>query len=232
MIGAEWAACLRLLVSDLRHYQTMRNGESDGKNLWLRMSEGLRVSAWLPPGLALAWLATLATLVHNVGIMLAAWGATVSLVVLVVLVAQWRHTSPRNGSSGTTTGRTASPATAATTSGSSSAPIASPSAAESATTPATVMDTAAVPASMNPDLASEVKPSPPIAGFITSDLRILTAEEVASVLRVDTGLVITSISNGELPGNRIGSHWRIDQGALMRWLQGPYGDLASKGHNR
>jgi excisionase family DNA binding protein len=54
------------------------------------------------------------------------------------------------------------------------------------------------------------------------ELRVLTAEEVASVLRVDLTLVITSIANGELPGNRIGRHWRIDQGALMQWLQGSY----------
>jgi excisionase family DNA binding protein len=57
-------------------------------------------------------------------------------------------------------------------------------------------------------------------GLIMPELLVLTAEEVASVLRVDLDLVITSISNGELPGNRIGSHWRIDQRTLMQWLQG------------
>ena len=50
---------------------------------------------------------------------------------------------------------------------------------------------------------------------------VLTAEEVASLLRVDLNGVITSISNGELPGNRIGRDWRIDQRALVQWLQGP-----------
>lgn len=243
MIGVEYAACLRPLVSDLRHYQPMGNGKSDGKNLWLRTSEWLRVSAWLPPGLALAWLATLATLVHNVDIVLADWAATVSLVVLVVLVVQRRHAPPRTGSPTTTTGQTVPTGTVATASGSSSgAPFASPTTAQSAdkgegtptsaTNPATAMDTAAVPASRNSDLASEPKPHPPIAGLITSELRTLTAEEAASVLRVDTGLVITSISNGELPGNRIGSQWRIDLGALVRWLQGPYGNLADKDPNR
>ena len=69
------------------------------------------------------------------------------------------------------------------------------------------------------------------ADLLSIELRILTAEEVASVLRVDTGQVITSISSGELPGNRIGSHWRVDRSALVRWLQGTYGDLARNDPN-
>jgi excisionase family DNA binding protein len=183
----------------------MGNGKSDGRNLWLRVSEWLHVSAWLPPGLALVWLATLATLVHNVGIMLAAWGATVSLLALIVLLAQRPHASPHNDSPSTTTGQTVS----------------------------TAMNTATVPVSRNPDLTSERTPRPPILeGLLASELQVLTAEEVASMLRVDPSLVITSISNGELPGNRIGSQWRIDQEALMRWLRGPYGDRGGKDPNR
>jgi excisionase family DNA binding protein len=65
---------------------------------------------------------------------------------------------------------------------------------------------------------------PKSSGLEVVELRVLTAEEVASVLRVDTALIITSITTGELPGNRIGGHWRIDQGALTRWLQGPYAE--------
>jgi excisionase family DNA binding protein len=45
---------------------------------------------------------------------------------------------------------------------------------------------------------------------------------VASVLRVDADVIILAIGNGELPGNRIGNHWRVDQEALVRWLQGTY----------
>jgi excisionase family DNA binding protein len=70
------------------------------------------------------------------------------------------------------------------------------------------------------------------SGLIMPELLVLTAEEVASVLRVDLDLVITSISNGELPGNRIGSHWRIDQRALVQWLQGAYGDTLRKEPSR
>jgi excisionase family DNA binding protein len=53
-------------------------------------------------------------------------------------------------------------------------------------------------------------------------LRVLTAAEVAAVLRVEADVIVTAISNGELPGNRIGGYWRVDQAALMRWLQGKY----------
>ena len=243
MIGIESAACLRPLMPDLRHHRPMGSGKNRERNPWLRMTEWIHVSAWLPPGLALAWLATLATLVHNVSIALADWGATVSLVVLVVLVAQRPRVPPGIGSPGTATGQTVSRSTVATVPGNSGALSPPPTAAEfpdkgegphgSVTNPTTHVDAAAVPASRSPDLSSEPKPGPPIAtSLIPSELRVLTAEEVASVLRVDIGLVITSISNGQLPGNRLGSHWRIDQGALMRWLRGPYGDVAGKDPNQ
>jgi excisionase family DNA binding protein len=58
----------------------------------------------------------------------------------------------------------------------------------------------------------------------TLDLRVLTAAEVASLLRVDIDTIILAIDSGELPGNRIGSHWRVDQDSLVRWLQGTYGN--------
>jgi excisionase family DNA binding protein len=56
-------------------------------------------------------------------------------------------------------------------------------------------------------------------------LRVLTAAEVASVLRVDIDAIILAISSGELPGNRIGTKWRVDQEALIHWLQGAYRNL-------
>src|SRR5262249_3208591 len=57
-------------------------------------------------------------------------------------------------------------------------------------------------------------------------LKVFTVAEAASVLRVDVNVIVTAISSGELPGNRIGNHWRIDQDALRRWLQGRYGTIA------
>ena len=61
---------------------------------------------------------------------------------------------------------------------------------------------------------------------MTLGMRVLTATEVAAVLRVDTDVIITAISNGELPGNRVGGHWRVERGALARWLQGAYGQVS------
>jgi excisionase family DNA binding protein len=198
----------------------MGNGRSGSTNLWLRLSRWLHASAWLPPGLALAWLATLATLVHNIGILIAAWGTTVCVVLLVVLLAtQRRRAAPQDRSLGATTGPQAVTGPASPATDNSAAPIA----AETVTTPpARDPDVTSAPQSGS---ATEVS-------SLTAELRVLTAEEVASVLRVETDIIITSISKGELPGNRIGSHWRIDQGALMRWLQGPYGDLAGKDPHR
>jgi excisionase family DNA binding protein len=57
-------------------------------------------------------------------------------------------------------------------------------------------------------------------------LRVLTATEVASVLRVEEDVITTAIRDGELPGNRVGDYWRVDQSALARWLRGKYGELS------
>lgn len=177
-------------------------------NLWLCMSKSLRISAWLPPGLALGWLATLATLVHSVGIALTAWGATVSVVLLgALLVTRLQGTSNRNGSSD---GKAPAEAAAAAHLGTA------PSTASAETAP----PRAETSSRLGPGLTSgtSITASPAAA-----ELRVLTAEEVASVLRVDTELVKSSISSGEFPGNRIGNYWRVEQEALTRWLQGTYG---------
>ena len=195
---------------DLRHHQAMVKGESGGTNPWLRASKWLRISAWLPPGLALGWLATLATLIHSVGIALAAWGATVSVVLLLLLlVSRLQRAATRNASVANQVPAEVEEATQPDASSSGACGETAPPRADTDADPhpgRTLMSVLSIGAS---------PPAP--------ELQVLTAEEVASVLRVDTDLVITSISNGEFPGNRIGSHWLVDKGALSRWLQGPYG---------
>jgi excisionase family DNA binding protein len=213
----------------------MDTRKSDGRDLRLRVSEWPRVSAWVPPGLALALLATLATLIQSIGIMLAVWGATVSLV-LAALVARRAYTSRGRGLPGATTVNAVpaetvltGPAPADTGSTGTRAPTADDQAA-AASAPHTASGTAVSPGgtarpSVVTGQTAAATTYPLVAsGLIMPELLVLTAEEVASVLRVDLDLVITSISNGELPGNRIGSHWRIDQRALVQWLQGAYGD--------
>ncbi|MGH3299887.1 MAG: hypothetical protein ACRDP7_49690, partial [Trebonia sp.] len=140
------------------------------------------------------WLATLATLVHNVAFAVAYWGATVCFAVLSLLVARllqwaWRRRQAQSGgaSSGTATGQ----------------PVATGNAARAF---------AAAP--------------------YMSELRVVTAETVASVLGVEECLVISSIKDGQFPGNQIGNHWLIDEGAVVRWLRGSYREPAAEDPGR
>jgi excisionase family DNA binding protein len=241
----------------------MGTHNSDERSPWLRVSRWLRVSAWLPPGLAIAWLAALATLIRNTGIMVAAWAATVSLVLLVVLVAQRGHASrgrgsAADGSANAPTREKPSGGSVSTATGSAgTGPADTGSAGAGTAVAAGTRDAVGQPAARSlqharsgaastADPAGTTRPSvvtghapaattyPSVAAspigpeFLVPEFLVLTAEEVASVLRVDLNLVITSISTGALPGNQIGDHWRIDQRALTRWLQGRYGDALSR----
>jgi len=196
----------------------MDTEESGGKSL------RLRVSAWLPPGLALAWLATLATLVRDVGMALAAWGATVSATLLAILLM---HRLRRGGSADED-----DPAAGDEDAAAEDVDAAAEETAQASTrSPADPAETALRPDpaassatdGKNPDPDPGLAAGTPIApGSPVPELRVLTAEEAASVLRVDAELVKASISSGEFPGNRIGPHWLVEQGALARWLQGTY----------
>jgi excisionase family DNA binding protein len=220
-----------------------------------------RTSAWLPTGLALGWLVVLATFVHSVGNLLAAWATT---VLLVVLLARWLPTAPPSSPSENADG-SAAPDSGSPVPGSTPPPVTGttpePSSGEEGVGDGTADSTSAVgnaatsvshsydslsgsspeaePArSDNTSGATPGASVSPMAGqtgqtgtadiAVTLGLRILTAAEVASLLRVEADEIVTAISSGELPGNRIGNHWRVDQGALARWLQGAYGELAGR----
>jgi excisionase family DNA binding protein len=216
------------------------------------------MSAWLPPGLALGWLAVLATFVRGVGALLAAWAATVCLAVL--LARRRTETSPGDPSEA---GQ--DPVAPEHASGSRDAPtpsrVSPPTPAggdgglrDGATDSAGTTEKAVGPAPHDPHPESapgspgapvpvgsppRAEPGGTVPGLsvptealatgqivATLGLRVLTADEVASVLRVDAKVIVAAISSGELPGNRVGTHWRVDQGALTRWLQGRYGTAA------
>jgi excisionase family DNA binding protein len=223
----------------------MDTRNSDEKGPRLRVSEWPRVSAWVPPGLALTLLATLATLIHNTDIMLAVWGATVSLVFLAASVARRAYTSRRRGLPGAATVQAipagtvlTSPVPAAYTGSTGARASIADDQAAARCAPHTESGTAVdAGGTVRPSLATGQTPAatsyPPVSsGLFMPELLVLTAEEVALVLRVELDLVITSLSNGELPGNRIGSQWRIDQRALAQWLQGAYGDPLRKEPSR
>jgi excisionase family DNA binding protein len=224
----------------------MDTHKNDGRPLRLRVSEWLRVSAWLLPGAALTLFATLATLIHNIGVVLAVWGATVWVVLIIVLPVRWAlrrdgspsaskgkpvlagPASPDRVSTGTTPTATATEATDQHLPPGASRSAVKPDgkiqrARDAGVRPPGSGDVAHPSMATDRPLAADKPQSPTPAALIAPELRVLTATEVASVLRVDLDLVISSITDGQLPGNRIGNHWRIDQGALMQWLQGTYG---------
>jgi excisionase family DNA binding protein len=227
---------------ELGHDRAVANGKN------VREGAGLRTSAWLPPGLALGWLAVLATFIHGIGNLLAAWAATVSLVVLL---GRWRPTSSPGSPSGSSEGSDKSsdsgppaPDVGSEPSGEEEGPASGT--AHSTSTAENAASSAARSTDLPSGVGSEAQPirsdSAPrgapnstvssttdqsgqtltTEGALALGLQVLTADEAASVLRVEAEEIITAISNGELPGNRIGRHWRVDQGALTRWLQGRY----------
>ena len=50
---------------------------------------------------------------------------------------------------------------------------------------------------------------------------VMTGLEAAKLLRISPNELIAAIRDGQLPGNRIGDHWRIRTESLMTWLDGP-----------
>lgn len=208
------SACLPHFVRHLRQDRVVANGESDG------IGTRPRVSAWLPPGVVLSWLAVLATFMHGGGRLLAVWVATTLLTFLfVLLILQlWRRIGGAQGTHPQTGGDlVAGPRDSFTTAGLTPA-----TSSQTAPLPSeTEEGTAGEPAS---DTASQMGELATADTAAVRELQILTAAEVASMLRVDTGVITKAINDGEFPGNRIGSHWRVDRGALMNWLQGKYRD--------
>jgi excisionase family DNA binding protein len=50
---------------------------------------------------------------------------------------------------------------------------------------------------------------------------VLTLDEVATLLRVESDDVLESIEVGGLPGRRVGPGWRFSRAALEAWLNQP-----------
>ena len=207
------------------------------------MDPWLRMSAWLPAGLALGGLAVLATFVHSVASLLIIWGATVFLAVVIIAllaglrrIASSRSRSKTVGSPAAQQGRLPDERTgnnsAQSTQSASATENAVTSLPHSSDSPSGPSSRAEPVPSGNATISVRNTPASSTIGptgqleiaeiAVTLGLRVLTATEVASVLRVDIDVIITAIGNGELPGNRVGNHWRVDLGALTRWLQGTY----------
>lgn len=63
----------------------------------------------------------------------------------------------------------------------------------------------------------EPRPQPLESGLLAN--RMLTAQELASYLRVNRSTVYRLLKKGELPGFRIGSEWRFRIDEVNRWFR-------------
>ena len=60
------------------------------------------------------------------------------------------------------------------------------------------------------------------AAFRNDETReVMTAEQLAEFLQVDVKTVRGLAARGELPGKRVGRHWRFSRTAVLDWLATP-----------
>jgi excisionase family DNA binding protein len=50
---------------------------------------------------------------------------------------------------------------------------------------------------------------------------VLTVEQLAELLQVDAKTVRTLATSGDLPGRKLGRHWRFSRQAVLDWLATP-----------
>ena len=54
-----------------------------------------------------------------------------------------------------------------------------------------------------------------------SEPDVLTAEQLAQLLQVDEKTVRSLAAKGDLPGRKVGRHWRFSRQAVLEWLATP-----------
>jgi len=50
---------------------------------------------------------------------------------------------------------------------------------------------------------------------------VLTVDQLAELLQVDAKTVRSLAAKGELPGRKLGRHWRFSRQAVLDWLATP-----------
>jgi excisionase family DNA binding protein len=63
-----------------------------------------------------------------------------------------------------------------------------------------------------------------VVGRAGSEVRepdVLTVEQLAEFLQVDEKTVRSLAANGDLPGRKLGRHWRFSRQAVLEWLAIP-----------
>jgi len=66
------------------------------------------------------------------------------------------------------------------------------------------------------------RPAPLAVGRERAPIRVMSADQVASLLRVEVIDVVQSMRSGELPGNRLSGRWLCNEESLRRWLDGSW----------
>ena len=217
------SACLPHLIHDLRHDRVVVNRKTN------RIGARLRFSGWLPPGLVLGCLAVLAAFIHGPVKLLTVWAATSGFVVLTAITVwglQRRAASPTPAAQFKPTGERSSRRSAQAMPTMRLHPRSMAMVRVQRPRPQPHHRCTALRRRKLPSGGSGVSPQPGAATgaelAVALGLHVLTTAEAGSVLRVDAQEIAKAISSGELPGNRIGGDWRVDLGALRRWLQGRY----------
>jgi excisionase family DNA binding protein len=55
----------------------------------------------------------------------------------------------------------------------------------------------------------------------TQEPDVLTVEQLAKLLQVDQKTIRSLAAGGELPGRKLGRHWRFSRQAVLDWLANP-----------
>ena len=52
------------------------------------------------------------------------------------------------------------------------------------------------------------------------ELEVLTLEQLAALLELDVEAVRGLAEQGDIPGRKLGEHWRFSRAAILEWLGG------------
>ncbi len=60
------------------------------------------------------------------------------------------------------------------------------------------------------------------------DLKLLTAGEIANILRMNHQVILRKLQSGEIEGYKLGKDWRIEEEKFWEWLQSKGNRLLAK----
>lgn len=185
-----------------------------------------RPSAWVKVGLALAWLAFLASRINDAESVIVTWTATLGALTVAGRRLPRRDTLRRAGQSPSEEPLTGTPSEQANESRTGDGP--GPGHGHGSDVKSTG-EHPQTPRSHQPSPAIHVAPGPAVrTDRLMADgvppgalpVAVMTGEEVAAFLRVDLELVVAAIRAGQLPGNELGGEYRVFGRSLQRWLDG------------